>query len=376
MKKIDPQVEEFEDLDLEEQAPYEAYSRNIVRTRYPNFWFGAFLLSCLFLSLGMGTYWLLTRSGGSKLPSQVYVEMKVIDETGHPIAGADVYYKGKRLGVTDSFGEWRRFLKTRLGVTIPLQVRKQTEHDLVTVTKNIAVPLKLEKNGEVEIHTSVRLSRQAPAASTNFSSGGDRTEERETSSELSDDPGSPITAISSVWFKVIPAHQNPFAVSREAWLSQELIPALNELAEKEWRLDSSSTQIILQHIDLPTRASFPGLVRIVGRVPGGHPFDILSNYNEDPSRLARSLLRSIESSAEESSMFELDIFGLDPHAGVYVGGKKASHLAKHRWRYPGILNQHSYLTIVQKHSVVFRQLVQTTNDPFTVTVSRDKLARR
>src|SRR3989338_4973677 len=93
-KRIDPQVEEFEDLDLEEQAPHEAYNRNIVRTRYPNFWFGVFLLSCLFLSLGMGTYWLLTRGEANKLPSQVYVEMKVIDERGHPIAGADVYYKG------------------------------------------------------------------------------------------------------------------------------------------------------------------------------------------------------------------------------------------------------------------------------------------
>lgn len=368
-KGRDPVVEDFEDLDLEEQAPHEAYNRSVVRSRYPNFWFGAFLVACLLVTVGMGTYWLLTRSDGSSQPSHVYVEMKVIDETGHPVAGADVFFKKKRIGVTDSFGEWRRFLKTRLGATIPLLINKETEHGTVSVTKNIAVPLRSPKTGEVEVHTSVRLSRQAQ------SRGDDPAFDREAAV-----PAPKEQESSSIWFKVVNSQNpTPQVIKREKWLSDVFLSALKKtVSEKTWKLDpESSTQILFQHIELPDHPSFPGLMRVAGHLPQSkRSVDFLANYTVDPRLLARSVFRSLTTTEEETPSFELELSGVPPHSGVYVGGNKASHVGAQKWRYSGKEGQFSYLSIIQKNSVVFRKLVQCTVTPFTLRISQGNLARR
>jgi hypothetical protein len=90
--------------------------------------------------------------------------MKVIDDTGHPVAGAKVLYEEKKIGVTDSFGEWRRFMRAPLGKTITFLVQKNSEHGTYKVYKNIAIPPSPPKQGaDIEISSKILLVKKIPS---------------------------------------------------------------------------------------------------------------------------------------------------------------------------------------------------------------------
>ena len=73
------------------------------------FWIagGAFIAAVIALFVGLGLY--------NQQPVHkpfVLLELRAISESGHPVAGADVRIQDKKLGVTDSFGEWRRYCQS------------------------------------------------------------------------------------------------------------------------------------------------------------------------------------------------------------------------------------------------------------------------
>lgn len=53
-------------------------------------------------------------------------EIRVIDDEGHPVAGAEVKSGKQQLGVTDSFGIWRRSIRIGDDPSIRFDFRKRT----------------------------------------------------------------------------------------------------------------------------------------------------------------------------------------------------------------------------------------------------------
>lgn len=87
-----------------------------------------------------------------------YFEVRALDGSGRPIAGAVVKNGGKRVGTTDSFGEWRRYMKVPLGATVPLTIaKKSANHILLYATKNFAVPPEKSEKSDIELRGSVQL---------------------------------------------------------------------------------------------------------------------------------------------------------------------------------------------------------------------------
>lgn len=120
----------------------------------------AYLLGFCFLStLVMGSYWIFSRYVFPNRPVQIFVEMKVLDEQGHPVAGAEIYENDKRIGVTDSFGEWSQFLVVRVDSSLPLVVRKQRGTEKIGAIKNILIPSSILLESENRIRTNVRLGK-------------------------------------------------------------------------------------------------------------------------------------------------------------------------------------------------------------------------
>jgi hypothetical protein len=84
-----------------------------------------------------------------------YFEVRALDVSGHPIAGAVVKNEGKLVGTTDSFGEWRQYIPVKLGKTVSLSMAKKTERELLYSTKNFAIPP--VKGEKIEIRGTTQL---------------------------------------------------------------------------------------------------------------------------------------------------------------------------------------------------------------------------
>ena len=76
---------------------------------------------------------------------------RAISESGHPVAGADVRIQDKKLGVTDSFGEWRRYLKLKPGSQFDLQVIKEKDKVRYQGTKPVMIPHDINPSGGTEL---------------------------------------------------------------------------------------------------------------------------------------------------------------------------------------------------------------------------------
>jgi hypothetical protein len=120
--------------------------------------------------VGISAWWLWPRP--EPLTTFAYFEMRAIGPEGRPVAGAMVKQGEATLGLTDSFGEWRRYMRVKLGSTLVLNIHKKQPHGLLRATKNIAVPATLPKSGDLEIKTQIGLlgpaaPSQAPVVAEN-----------------------------------------------------------------------------------------------------------------------------------------------------------------------------------------------------------------
>ena len=156
-----------EDVDeILEKDPYELFQIDApdrtVRSWSPGALRAAGLGAFVASLLAAFTFWHAKRQGieGVDVP-YAYFEVKAIDPDGRPVAGATVKEGGKIVGVTDSFGEWRRFMPVTPGATVMLELSKKTLTGTLTAVKNLAVPPALPKSGDLELSGSVALQRAA-----------------------------------------------------------------------------------------------------------------------------------------------------------------------------------------------------------------------
>lgn len=116
-------------------------------------------ISFAILSALLGAYTLLTRYFFSKKPVSIFVEMKVINDKGHPVAGAEIFKYKKQIGTTDSFGEWSLLMDANRASKIPLFIRKQVGNKVLGARKTINVPgVLIDK--DTRIKTNVHLSKK------------------------------------------------------------------------------------------------------------------------------------------------------------------------------------------------------------------------
>ncbi len=93
-----------------------------------------------------------------------YFEVRAVDGAGRPVAGAIVKNAGKKVGTTDSFGEWRRYIRVPLGSTVPITIFKTGANSTLYATKNFAVPPEKADKNDMELRASVQLLPGGAAA--------------------------------------------------------------------------------------------------------------------------------------------------------------------------------------------------------------------
>ena len=121
------------------------------------------------LLVGSGVVGYMTRT--EEVRSFVLIELRSINDTGHPVAGATVYLEGKKFGVTDSFGEWRRYMRLKPGRDIEVLVHKKGRGgQLMEARKSLVTPELSANRRDSELRVTLELNeskKQSPMARRN-----------------------------------------------------------------------------------------------------------------------------------------------------------------------------------------------------------------
>ncbi len=86
----------------------------------------------------------------------VLVELRAIEETGHPVAAAKVTINSKPMGVTDSFGEWRRYLRLYPGEQLEVDLAKPG-NPAYHGGRILRVPQNRQPDHDFEVKSSIEM---------------------------------------------------------------------------------------------------------------------------------------------------------------------------------------------------------------------------
>lgn len=148
--------------DIIERDPYELIHidepHQVVRRVSPQYYRAAFVGVLVAFAAAFITFYKATSESKDALAQvHAYFEVKAIDGNGRPVAGATVKNGEDLVGVTDSFGEWRRFLRVTPGQTYRFHLTKNTANGQLVAIKNLAVPMKIPEQRDLELTGSVKM---------------------------------------------------------------------------------------------------------------------------------------------------------------------------------------------------------------------------
>ncbi len=87
----------------------------------------------------------------------VLVEVRALEESGHPVTAADVTINDQKMGVTDSFGEWRRYLQLNPGEELKVHLDKKGQ---LSGEKSVEIPSAKDGKQDIEVQVAINLARQ------------------------------------------------------------------------------------------------------------------------------------------------------------------------------------------------------------------------
>jgi hypothetical protein len=263
-------------------------------------------------------------SSGPHIDKQMpyaYMELRVIDGDGRPVAGARVKNGTRVLGVTDSFGEWHRFLRVKLGKPVTLTVKKSRGNRELSGKKTINVPKTLPAQGELELFASLAIGKptQMGAAAVAMAAPVEieppaTTEETlvETPEETLVKTPDPQTAMigkdySEIWVEVAPPATRPgtkIGKLQAEFLKNKVLGAIEyriqELGIKirkgaAWKLE-------LRHLNIPggIQEKMRGLIEVTSTHNGAYEYSFLRNYSKSSLPVARGILWGVTVHARKS----------------------------------------------------------------------------
>lgn len=289
--------------ELLEKDPYALFTldepHQIARRLRPEFWGAAFL--GLLVAFGVALAAFLNVQKDVKDVGDTpfaYFEIKGIDPEGHPVAGAVVKDGDKNLGFTDSFGEWRRFMRVRLGSTVALTLQKRTPEGNLVATKNIAVPASLPASGDLELSGSVQLARSTlkgvpPAKESRRPSTAESVAfDAPVQGHAVVDSASPTLTKNqtSIWFMIDGTPHQGLTEVVQALRRRSLELGMRVDPQSSWRVHLTDMVVARKTDDRPERR----LVVVDGREVKGDTdtrlFSYLRDYQDAPLKTARDIL--------------------------------------------------------------------------------------
>ncbi len=123
------------------------------KRRFPakNILLALVFLGTILSGFGLFGYW----RRGSKQTPYVLLEVRALEESGHPVTAATVMVNKKAMGVTDSFGEWRRYLQLAAGEKVEVSLDKKGE---LSGSKQVEVPRRPANKQDIEVEVAIAMT--------------------------------------------------------------------------------------------------------------------------------------------------------------------------------------------------------------------------
>lgn len=153
-------------------------------SRNPPPWLWGVVFLCM-LVLGFGLFGWLKRP---HLQTPIaLVEVRALEVNGHPVAAARLSINGKPMGVTDSFGEWRRYMRLAAGEQLLIELSKSGQEQL-RGKKTIRVGSLRNGEKSPEVRVSIEMRGGAKIAKAPARAAPVRRDAPEDSEFFQDDP--------------------------------------------------------------------------------------------------------------------------------------------------------------------------------------------
>ena len=272
--------------------------------RNKRLWHGLTAVSILFIVASLVYPQLSNLKNSEKRKFNVLFEVKAIDSDGHPVAGAKVSYSGRALGVTDSFGEWRRFLRLRKGQSITLNLKKRSREVEFIASKNLIVPIENGNAESLNVRATVKLNSQRirnrvlsdqPTKALTKKVDNSQSRIGGEAQEISLETLEENDPYYSVWYSVFDFGHDK--TGKTQILKNNLVPALERASSQkglELR-ENSPWQVGVGHIAYKSKPSFPGVIRIIARRVGSEKkIDFLKNYTGSSQITAEKILQTLK----------------------------------------------------------------------------------
>ncbi len=300
--------------------PYELINidepHQMVRRLAPQYYGAAFVgVLVAFVAAFVAFYNARTTTLDAGPTVHAYFEIKAIDVDGRPVAGATVVHNNEQVGSTDSFGEWRRFLRVAPGQTYRIVLNKSTHSGELVAVKNLAVPANVPENTDVELTGSVKMFVAETNPGDQTPSNGPRKDKQVQKAQAIIVPDAKLEAVAfedetvkpalglitnykSVWF-IVDGNQSTL-------MSEVLSNLRRRSLELGLRVDPSATLRLRLSVignELAVKSTTePSLIRVKGTYSTDDEFieifSYLRNFQGSPYQTARDLLWALSMHAK------------------------------------------------------------------------------
>jgi hypothetical protein len=275
-----------------------------------------------FLAAGVFAYIYGDRS---KQPTQrpyVLYEIKALDPEGHPLAGAKVVVDRAHLGFTDSFGEWRKFVRTSLGTMKTFEITRKIGRKKFRAIKNIAVPGTVARGRDITLRENVTLFESnaqlmaTKEVNKTVATAKINKEPKQAilveklDPEKTDSPKLELKKnYTSINFSILPSKQNVTKLdsARERFLNGTIKRKLTSFAKSNGLQTTSSSNwnVTLQHISVANaKTGAKGLIEVVSTFDDGtgkfQKNRFLKNYYSKSDKIVSSIFSDLVALSQKS----------------------------------------------------------------------------
>jgi hypothetical protein len=291
----------------------------------------------------------------------VYFDIKAIDHDGHPVSGAKVYTAAKTLGTTDSFGEWRTFMRLPQRTAITISMEKNLQGERLLVHKNFVIP-RVTHDDEVNIQQTIALVSESRPSTKEVVQ---EKVEVPTASEVEHSAKEESSAVDTSGFAVdvISEHRDVVPAFMQAVASH-----LQQILQHDGQKLNTHAAIRLQL--RPLKAS-KDLFEF--RIDGVAKKSYLRNIVADTKLMAKQLFLMITNSEAPKhwQRFEIGLSqALAPGAHLYALGREATKLSATRYQYYAPAKAQVNLTVVSNGIVSLRKRVPVGSALLSLPSSR------
>lgn len=289
---------------------------------------GTLILCSMGFLLALGSaLWLLGRRPAQ--PQTRSFAVTALTDDGQPVVGAEVYLQQELVGITDSYGQWKKVYSLPAAQVIHLRVEKTVSNGRLLGVKNLVTT---EQNAE-ELSATLTLDAQPQQ------------------------PG--------MWIQLDAGSASSERRQYYRWMEKTLLPALtNEARSRQIQLEATSPwQMLVSPIAISDPTPTPTLLRIQVRDQGSSPqIDFLVSALGPVPKIAKDIFAKVRFQQQQQFLskgwtkYQLRLRGELPQgARVFVAGIKAVSLGKQTWEYWGRPDQAANLSVIDDGRVIFRR---------------------